>query len=269
MSLAVIARPQHRTLRRQTRLLMLWACVVGLATSALLLHRYAVQSMAMRYAVSACAMYFAGFMAGGYAYLRWWAAQTPTDAHFPAAAQPSDVDLYREEVANRRDHWFSISRWWNRGDDDSVRDDAERRKQTLLERFLTWILELFIGLILSILATLAGLVFGYLPLLLAEALAGFLAVVVVKFVVESQAMPHFWAAPELGGYWQFVVGKTGTLALFGIAVAGAAGYWLEVSNPAATDLVDVMLPHILAYLPSSFPSDLLPFLASYLPTIVH
>jgi hypothetical protein len=251
---------------------MLWAGALGLGTSALLLHRYAVQSMAIRYAVSASAMYVAGFMVGGYAYLRWWASQAPTDAHFPAEATPGDVGLYREQAADRRDHWLNISRWWRRDDDDyddDYREDAERRKYTFMEHLLAWILKLFLGLIFSIVATLVGLVFGYLPILMLEALAGVLALVVVKFVVAGQAAPQYWAAPELGDYWQFVVGKTGAVAVVGIALAGAAGYWLEVNNPAATDLVDVVLPRVLAYLPSSFPSDLPAFLAWYLPSIVH
>ena len=267
MSLATIAQAHRSVLRWQTRMLVLWACVAGLATSALLLHRYAVHSMAVRYAASAAAMYLGGFLAGGYCCLRWWAAKPPTDAHFPTAAPDDDVGSYQEAAVAQRDYWFDITRWWSRGSDDD--DDDDGRKFTLLERFLGWVLKLLIGLLLSVVATLAGLLLVYLPLVLAEALAGLLAVVVLRFVVSAQAMPQYGATPELSAYWQFVVSKTGLAAVACVAVAGAAGYWLEVNNPAATDLVDVVLPRILAYLPSSFPSDVPAFLASYLPSILH
>jgi hypothetical protein len=66
MTLALLAPPVHKVLRRQARMLVLWACVAGLATSALLLHRYAVHSMAIRYAASTAAMYFLGCVVGAY-----------------------------------------------------------------------------------------------------------------------------------------------------------------------------------------------------------
>ena len=247
VTLARIAHPQRITLRRQAGMLLLWACVVGFATSALLLHRYSVQSMAIRYMAVAGVMYFLGFVVGAYACLRWWVAMPPSDAHYPAEALPDDAALYREQVVARRDHWLSISRWWHCSHDND--DDTYDSNRSLLGTFFGWLFQLLIGFILSVLATLMGLVFGYLPIVLAEALAGFLAVLLLKFVIGGRALAHYATAPILRGYWQFVLGKTGLAGLACMAVAAGAGYWLEVNNPTATDLIDVILPPILAELP--------------------
>ena len=256
MTLARIAHPQRMTLRRQTRMLILWVCVAGFATSALLLHRYSVQSMAIRYMAVAGVMYVLGWVVGAYACLRWWVARPPSDADYPVEALPDDAALYREQVVDRRDHWLSISRWWNCSHND---DDTHDSNRTLVGAFFGWIFQLLIGLILSILATLVGLVFGYLPIVLAEALAGFLALLVVKFVIGGRAMAHYSAEPILSGYWQYVLGKTGLAGLACMAVAAGTGYLLEVNNPAATDLLDVILPSILAELP--------PYLRTFLPAL--
>jgi hypothetical protein len=266
MSLALVATPERLTLRRQARFLILWTCFAGLACSALLLHRYAVHSMAIRYAASATAMYFLGWVVGAYACLRWWGAKTPSDANFPQEALPGDAALYHQQVIDQRAHWFSISRWWNLGQDDDDDDDDEvERNRSLLGRLLGWIFQLVIGFVFSIVATLVGLVFGYLPIVVAEALAGFLAVLVVKFVIASRAMVHYSAEPMLSGYWLFAIEKTGPAAVGCIAAAGAAGYWLEVSHPAAADLLDIVLP---ANLPAIL-ADLHTYLPSFLSGFVH
>ena len=256
MSLALVATPQRVTLRWQTHVLALWACVVGLACSALLLHMYSVHSMAIRYAASAAAMYLLGCVGGAYACLCWWGAKTPSDTNFPLEALPGDAAFYRQQVIDERAHWFSISRWWNVGN----HHDTDERARPILEAIFVWVFQVLVGLIFSILATLVGLIFGYLPLVIAEALAGFLALLVVKFVIGSRAKVHYAAEPMLRGYWQFAIEKTGLVALGCIAAAGAAGYWLEVSHPAATDLFDVILPAnlhpVLAELPTHLPSFL-------------
>lgn len=261
MSLALVATPQRITLRWQARMLILWAGITGLACSVLLLHRYAVHAMAIRYAACAAAMYFFGWVLGAYACLRWWGGKSPSDTHFPEAASPGDVTAYRQQVIDRREHWFSISRWWNLGQDD---DNDEGPRRSLLEAFFVWIFQLVVGLVLSIVATLVGLVFGYLPILVAEALAGFLALLVVTFVIGSRAMAHESPAPVLSGYLTFTLRKTGLAGLACIAAAGVVGHWLDVSYPEATDLLDVILPSnflaSLAELPVYLPSFLAGFL---------
>ena len=221
MSLAFVANPQRPTLRWQARMLILGACVTGLACSALLLHRYAVHSMAIRYAASAAAMYAGGCLVGAYTCLRWWGAQTPSDIHFPQEALPGDDAFFRQQVMDRRDHWFSISRWWNRDQDDND-DESEDRNQSLLGTLLGWIFQIVIGLIFSILATIVGLLFGYLPIVFAEALAGFLGLLVLKFVLGSRGVAHAAAVPMLDGYWQFALGKTGLAGLACIAAGCGA-----------------------------------------------
>ena len=250
MALEVIAQPLRKVVRRQTAWLLAWACAVGFVSTMLLLHRYGVQSMGTRYAASACAMYLLGWIAGGYVYLRWWTAREPDDASFPVAALPDDIARYREACAERRDRWLSVSRWWD--DDDDSNDTRWSRDSTAWERFWNWIFGLVIKLVLSIVLTVLGLVLGFLPLLVFDAMAGVLASVVVQFGATARAVPDIGAAPELGGYWPFVIAKTGLAALVLIAVAGAAGYWLEQRNPGATDLADILLQWLLAYVPESW-----------------
>jgi hypothetical protein len=134
-----------------------------------------------------------------------------------------------------------------------------------LEAIFVWIFQMVIGLILSIFATLAGLIFGYLPIVIAEALAGLLGLLVVRFVIARRVMAHYSAEPMLSGYWQFAIEKIGLAALGCIAAAGAVGYWLEMSHPAATDLLDIVLP---ANLPAIF-ADLQTYLPSFLAGFVH
>lgn len=72
MTIGHIAARSRGILRLHGWLLMAWAAAVGLATSAALLHVAGVHSLTMRYAVGAGAVYFIGFVAGGWVYARWW-----------------------------------------------------------------------------------------------------------------------------------------------------------------------------------------------------
>nr|WP_315471701.1 hypothetical protein [uncultured Rhodoferax sp.] len=204
-------------------LLMAWAASVGVASSALLLHLVDVHSLALRYAVGAGAVYFLGFVAGGWVYAHWWSRARDVARTELRHADPSETLAYleKEERIRKRFDWFhGMDFGGGSGGEDP------------LSAFLA-------VLMLLMLAALALLVLGYFPLLATEALAGFLAEVVLEFVIGAVIARKVLAPRSLDDYWVVMLGKTWMAGLALVVGAGAVGWVLQTLQPGAVTLLQV------------------------------
>ena len=223
MAIAHIAARSRNILRLHGWLLMAWAAAVGLVTSATLLHVVSVYSLALRYAVGAGAIYFVGFIAGGWVYARWW-NQSREAAHAALHhADAADALAYfqQEERIRKRFQWgdgLDLGSGWG-GDDP-----------------LSAILAVLFFLMLAALAFLA---LGYFPLFATEALAGFLAEVVLEFVIGAVIARRVLAPRSLDDYWVVMLRKTWLAGLTLVVGAGLCGWALQRLEPNAMTLFQV------------------------------
>ncbi|MES2944396.1 MAG: hypothetical protein V4772_16125 [Pseudomonadota bacterium] len=102
-----------------------------------------------------------------------------------------------------------------------------------------------IGLILNFivfaaLALFVLLLVPYLPMLATEALAGYLAEIVLEFVIGGFVMRHILKPKSLDDYWSFVVGKTWLAGLCLVVVSGVSGYVLQQFDPTARTLLQLI-----------------------------
>jgi hypothetical protein len=202
---------------------MAWAASVGLASSALLLHVVDVHSLALRYAVGAGAVYFLGFVAGGWVYAHGWNRARNVVCAELLHADPSETLAYfeQEERIRKRFQWgdgLDLGGGWG-GDDP-----------------LSAILAV---LCLLVLAALALLVLGYFPLFATEALAGFLAEVVLEFVIGAVIARKVLKPRSLDDYWVVMLRKTWLAGLALVIAAGFTGWVLQTLQPGAVTLFQV------------------------------
>jgi hypothetical protein len=224
MSLGKIDPRQRDVLRLHGWLLMAWACAVGLICSAVLLHVFRVQSMALRYAIGAGSVYFLGFVLGGWWYAKWWNAQRQQAAEMPQHASAKDQLAYQQEqeAIGKK---FSAFEWV--GDLGSG----------LGEDPLSAILAVFvlIGVVLV-----AVLLLGYLPLILTDVLAGYLAEIVLEFVIGAVLVRQVLRPRGLDGYWTFMLKKTWVWGLLMMVVFGGLGFAVQRTFPDALTLLQAL-----------------------------
>lgn len=223
MSIAHIAARSRGILRLHGWLLMAWAAVVGLASSAVLLHGVGVHSLAVRYAVGAGAIYFLGFVAGGWVYARWWNRSQDAARAELQHADAADFLAYaqQEERIRKRFQWgdgVDLGGGWS-GDDP-----------------LSAILAVLAFVMLAALALLA---LGHFPLLATEALAGFLAEVVLEFVIGAVIARQVLKPRSLDDYWVVMVRKTWSAGLALVIAAGFTGWVLQMLQPEAATVFQV------------------------------
>ena len=223
MSIAHIAARSRGILRLHGWLLMAWAAVVGLASSAVLLHGVGVHSLAVRYAVGAGAIYFLGFVAGGWVYARWWNRSQDAARAELQHADAADFLAYaqQEERIRKRFQWgdgVDLGGGWS-GDDP-----------------LSAILAVLAFVMLAALALLA---LGHFPLLATEALAGFLAEVVLEFVIGAVIARRVLKPRSLDDYWVVMLCKTWLAGLALVIAAGFTGWLLQMLQPEAATLFQV------------------------------
>ncbi len=197
-------------------LLMAWAASVGFATSALLLHAGAVHSLSLRYSVGAGAVYFAGFVFGGWWYAKWWNVRHGLTVEMPQHANASEVLAYQqsEEAMQKKFEWFNWMGSFGAGGDDPLS-------------------ALLAILMLLGLAVLALLFLGYFPIIATDAFASFLAEVVLEFVIGGVVVRRVLKPRSIDQYWGFMFGKTWVAGLLLMAVGGAVGYVIQGMNPDA------------------------------------
>ena len=223
MSIAHIAARSRGILRLHGWLLMAWAAVVGLASSAVLLHGVGVHSLAVRYAVGAGAIYFLGFVAGGWVYARWWNRSQDAARAELQHADAADFLAYaqQEERIRKRFQWgdgVDLGGGWS-GDDP-----------------LSAILAVLFFVMLAALALLA---LGHFPLLATEALAGFLAEVVLEFVIGAVIARRVLKPRSLDDYWVVMLRKTWPAGLALVIAAGFTGWLLQTLQPEAATVFQV------------------------------
>lgn len=219
MSIAHIAPRSRGVLRLHGWLLMAWAVSVGFATSAALLHAGAVHSLALRYTLGAGAVYFLGFVLGGWWYAKWWNARRHLTTEMPQHANTAEVLEYQqtEEAARKKWEWFD----WV-GDFGSLGDDP-------LSAVLAVLMLLGLGVILLVLM-------GYLPVIATDAFASFLAEVVLEFVIGAIIARRVLKPRVLEDYWSIMVRKTWWAGVLLMVVSGAVGYLIQSLNPDALTL---------------------------------
>ncbi len=198
---------------------MAWAASVGFATSALLLHAGAVHSLALRYTLGAGAVYFIGFVLGGWWYAKWWNARRGLVADMPEHASTTEALEYQqaEDAARKKFEWFD---WL--GDFGSLGDDP-----------LSALVAVF--MLLGVVVVLA-LLMGYLPVLATDAFASFLAEVILEFVIGAVIARRVLKPRVLDDYWGITLRKTWLVGLLMMVVCGGAGYGIQRMNPEALTL---------------------------------
>lgn len=221
MSLAQISPKQRRQLRWHGFLLMLWVALIGLSFSALLLHVFHVHSMAWRYSLGAGAVYFVGFLWGGKWYARWWLQQARSDADFPKHASVSEVVAYDQERVGSRKKWLENLDWLP--DFASAGDDIVSALLTLL------------GLVVVVL--LIAALAAYIPWLATDLLAGYLAEVVLEFVIGGIIMRRILKPKNLDHYLEHMLKKTWLAGVAMMLVFGAFGYLVQRHAPEAHTLL--------------------------------
>ncbi len=222
MSLAHIAPADRSRLRLHGWLLFVWVVVVGFLTSTLLLRGFHVHSMLLRYGVSAGAVYFVGLLGGGWWYVRWW-KQQPGNVHdVPQHAHQQDIVAYQQhetEIGNKFNGWGDVFNIGPLGDDP---------------------LSAILAVILAVLCVFfVLLLLGYLPYFATEALAGFLAEVVLEFVIGVLLVRRILRPRNLDSYWHVMLRKTLIAGVLFIVVCALLGWGLQTLNPQAQTLLQV------------------------------
>ncbi len=203
---------------------MAWACAVGLICSAVLLHIFQVQSMAVRYAIGAGSVYFVGFVLGGWWYARWWNAQMQQTTERPQHASMDDQLEYQQEQEAIGKKFSALD--WVGDLGSGLGDDP-----------LSAILAVFvlIGVLL-----LAGLLLGYLPIIVTDVLAGYLAEIVLEFVIGAVLVRRVLKPRALDGYWAFMLHKTWLWGVFMTVVFGVFGFAVQRAFPDAVTLLQAI-----------------------------
>lgn len=224
MSLAKIDPRNRNTLRLHGWLLALWAFAVGLLTSALLLHVFKVHSLATRYALGAGSIYLLGFVWGGYWYAKWWNDRPRTDADFPTRASSIDEVRYTQEneaIGKKFSRFDGLGDLGSLGGDDPL--------SALLAIIVLIGLALFLALLL-----------GYAPFLITDLLAGYLAEIVLEFVIGGLLLRHISKPRVLGDYWGLMLRRTLLAGLTFVAVAACLGWAIQVAYPEAQTLLQAL-----------------------------
>lgn len=223
MSLANIEPRDRMQFRLHGWLLMAWALAVGVSSSAALLHLLDVHSLALRYAIGAAAIYFVGFLLGGWVYAKWWNNQRGYSDDLPGHADLNDVIAYQqnEEHLGKKFKKFEWLEPFSFGDGSDP-------------------LSVLLGL-LWVFAALACVVLfmGYMPILATEVLAGFLAEVVLEFVIGAVIARRVLKPRSLDAYWSVTFKKTWSAGFLLVCFSLAVGWGLQYLNPEALNIFQV------------------------------
>jgi hypothetical protein len=224
MTLAKIDPRNRNTLRFHGWLLALWAFSVGLLTSAILLHVFRVHSLAIRYALGAAAIYLLGFVWGGWWYAKWWNARPRSTADFPTHASAADEQKYNQEqdaIAKKFSKFDGLGNLPVSGGDDPLS-------------------ALLLIIVLIIVAVFMVLLLGYTPLLMTDLFAGYLAEILLEFVIGGLLLRQVNKPRPLDEYWRLMLRKSILAGLLFVAVAASLGWFLQQNTPEAQTLLQVL-----------------------------
>jgi hypothetical protein len=213
MSLERIGDSDRNRLRVHGALLLLWSRLVGSASSALLLHVFQVHPMALRYAVGAAAVYFLGFLGGARFYAASWRQGQERPRPLPAHASLEEQKAYQQEWhAQLIDLYLKL------------------RPQG----WLSWIGDFLTGYVFLFL--MLGVIYFfllYLPLLGVEVFTGYVAEVVLEFVIGASIVQKIMKPRALDDYWTVMVKKTWITGCLLVAAAGGVGFLIQYWKPGA------------------------------------
>ena len=221
MSLERIAGPDRNRLRLHATLLLLWSALVGIASSAVLLHVFQVHSMAVRYAVGAAAVYFLGFLGGGWCYAAWWNQSRERASLLAMHASQEEQVSYQELRALLRKPLVNPL-------PNGCTRFLEIFDYVFLERF-----GLVLFLAYALIVTLMYLFLIYLPVIGVEAFAGYLADVVLEFVIGASVIQKIMKPRALDEYWPVMIKKTWITGCLLVAAAGVTGFLIQYWKPGA------------------------------------
>lgn len=200
----------------------MWAASIGLITSALLLHVFRVHSMAVRYALGAAAVYFVGFVLAGWWYAKWWnSRKNHAVGEVPVHATADEQIEYDQRQDAIRKKFEPLSSIGGGGGDDPL--------SALLA---------VIGLIVLLVVFVC--IAGYLPILATDALAGYLAEIVLEFVIGGLLLRRVLKPRSMDDYWGFAIRNTWLPGVFAVIVFGCVGYALQALNPEANTLLEAL-----------------------------
>ena len=221
MSLERIAGPDRNRLRLHGVLLLLWSALLGVASSAMLLRVFEVHSMAIRYAVGAAVIYFLGFLGGGWCYAAWWNQRQGRVSSLLVHASPEEQASYQELRALLRKPFVN---------------PLPKGVGRFLETFDYIFLEHF-GFVLflayALIVTLIYFSLIYFPVIGIETMGGYLAELVLDFVVGASIIQRIVKPRALDDYWPVMVKKTWITGCLLVAAAGATGFVIQYWKPGA------------------------------------
>jgi hypothetical protein len=217
MSLERIGDSDRNRLRVHGALLLIWSALVGSASSALLLHVFQVHSMAVRYSVGAAAVYFLGFLGGARFYAASWRQEDkrPLPAHASLEEQKEYQQIWHSQLV---DPYLSFFRGW---------------------------VDVLIGLFTgnTVVLLMLGVVYFfllYLPMLGVEVFTGYVAEVVLEFVIGASIVQKIMKPRTLDDYWSVMVKKTWITGCLLVAAAGGVGFLVQTLRPGAETIFQAL-----------------------------
>ena len=221
----------RRQLRRHAWLLTLWCVGVGVATSWLLLHAWHVHSPAIRYAISAVAMYSLGLVVGA----RIWLVHFNRQVHSEAAAglgtaTAGDIAVFDSDQREqkRRDGSRKEGFGWTDLLGHSL--DLLNFEEAAALLIVPALVIAFVGVLLA-----AGVV----PALLLDGLAGLLAEVAVQFVFGAYIARRVIRPKAHEEAFISIVGRTWLAGLVFFVASAGAGWLLMQMNPGGASIADL------------------------------
>lgn len=193
-----------------------------------MLHILGIHSMAQRYAIGAGAVYFLGFVVGGWWYARWWNAQRQCASEMPMHATPEDQLKYQQEDEGIRKK-FSKFQWMGDGLDIGVESGDDP-----LSALIGIVVLIFFGVFILLFLL---MFLGYLPYFATDLLAGYLAEILLEFVIGGLLVRRVLLPRSLDSYWRYVVKKTWLYGAFTVTVFGAVGHVIQQLRPDALTLL--------------------------------
>ncbi|MEO6361720.1 MAG: hypothetical protein ABIO71_00675 [Caldimonas sp.] len=226
LSLRELNLRTRRRLRLHAWLLTLWCVSVGLVTSWILLHVFAVRSPAVRYAVAAVFMYSLGLVVGARIWLVRFSQSVIAEPEVLGPATPGDRAVF-----------------------DSQRAESSRRGSSfdwadLLGNAVDWLsfdeVAAFLIVPAIVVAAFALLLAtGALPMLLLDGVANLLAEVAVQFVFGAWIARRVIRPRPHDDAFMSIVGKT-WIAGIALVVASAGAGWLVLQvNPGGASIADL------------------------------
>jgi hypothetical protein len=231
MGLRELNPQTRRRLRLHGALLTLWCLLVGVATSALLLHAAGLRSPPLRFALTAVVMYGVGMVLG----TRFWLSHFATSVDHERGvlgradlqqqlafdAEQADLRAWRERIGRRFDA-----------------AEALGNLAGLFEAEGVALLFIVPALVFSAVALL--MLAGLLPFMLVDGLAGLLAEVAIQFVFGALVARRLLRPRGHSEVALEILGRTWIAGLLLVVCSAAAGWALVRFAPGAQSFAEAL-----------------------------